>query len=262
MIKAKLPYLVLVDTPLENATNIDEALVLHGQDILDATDKEVLSVWEKIDFDFTGAPWEEYSPGYKGPAISWVTNVVKDLPNKPFIQLVIDDSHWDSVVYGWNLGRFFSNSEGRSQVQVIKNWPTRQTPSLKKTFDMEIAHAFDNWIEYLEKDFGLFERLFGVTDFDEDVIHGRDQRYPVYQYKPVYAKIKEYLIKHFPNMVHHIIEDGTEQYLVGSNGKKFHIYNLATLQALKELGIVGDNPLVSNGSIPDSGKELVVLIKE
>ena len=58
------------------------------------------------------------------------------------------------------------------------------------------------------------------------------------------------------------IIEGKEQYVVGLDGKKRHIYNLQTLNELKAMGVIVGDPTPSDGSIPDSGKELVLIIQE
>ena len=58
-----------------------------------------------------------------------------------------------------------------------------------------------------------------------------------------------------------IIKDG-EQFVVGKDSKKYHIYNLATLTALRALGVItGDAPVPDVGEM-ESGQELVILTQE
>ncbi len=57
---------------------------------------------------------------------------------------------------------------------------------------------------------------------------------------------------------------GKEQYLIGADGKAYHIYNAATLQALEvagivEVGVPKNNLETANA---DSGKEIIILDKE
>ena len=58
------------------------------------------------------------------------------------------------------------------------------------------------------------------------------------------------------------IIEGKEQYVVGLDGKKRHIYNLQTLNELKAMGVIVGDPVPSDGSVPDSGKEIVLITQE
>ena len=58
-----------------------------------------------------------------------------------------------------------------------------------------------------------------------------------------------------------VIKD-TEQYIRGKDGKDYHIYNLATLNAAFSAGIISSLIPEVVQSINDSGKDFVVLMQE
>lgn len=63
------------------------------------------------------------------------------------------------------------------------------------------------------------------------------------------------------NMLKLVIKD-TEQYIRGKDGKDYHIYNLATLNAAFSAGIISSLIPEVVQSINDSGKDFVVLMQE
>lgn len=256
--KAVIKVLVAIDDSVVYLPKVEEAFFLLQNDFSFPTSGEIRLEGTIVRKDFRNVPWDFYgSTGAKGVSHSWIRTDTAPIKDRYHcVMYVIDWANWqEPTVWGWNVGPFFNGM----QTQLVSIRDNRTPLQIKKTMSMEIMHAWDQFADRIPIS---LESLFGVNDYDEDVIHGKDARYPVYEYRPVIAKLKDVFIKLFPNtMIQHIIE-GTEQYLAGSNGKKFHIYNLATLQALKDLGIVSGEPTASDGSIPDSGKEIVVLIKE
>lgn len=63
-------------------------------------------------------------------------------------------------------------------------------------------------------------------------------------------------------MYKHVIYNGEEQYLRGQDGKDYHIFNLATLNTLKAIGIVSSAEPEFVDSIDNSGITIFSLQEE
>jgi len=223
----------------------------------------------------------EIIPQYLSNA-PWLTNIVSySWMNVETLKLKQSGYKAYSVVYifaeenwkaegigGWHVGNY-----NGYQVQLIKGFKNNLL-WLTRTLLMESMHSWDTPI--LNAGINLSEYL-GVNDYDETLVHGMywqgttlsqqesvrifGKEYERYDYSLLIKKLSPLLAKIFP-MYKHIIFGGTEQYIRGQDGKDYHIYNLAILDALKKMGILStaDPEIVT--SINDSGIEIVCLTKE
>lgn len=209
-LKGKLKLLVLVDPPMMGAVNVETALTDQQLNFEEATNGQITTSWEYKEFDFASMPWQRYGPYPDGtyawgPNFAWVRELCEGIQAEhgdkyDFIQLVIDDSHWDrrditGRIGGYNLGLFFPNSKPDYQVEVIRGKQSWGWISMKRIFDMELVHAFDQMAARIGVNFNT---LFDVASFDYDVVHAQDPRYPIYEYRHIYTRTVDTLIKLFP----------------------------------------------------------------
>ena len=267
--QSKFKILVLVDLAHSSTVNLNAALEAQKAEIETSTGGVTTTSWEFRPYDLSACPWQlygNYSFGQAyGPSFAWIEQELKkiqlsDGDKFDFIQLVFDESHWGTQsstlsVFGYSLNQFIPNPLPNYSVQIIRSRQDLAVSILKKTFDMELAHSFDNFSQTI----GLsLNTLFGVVDFDEDVIHGRDPRYPVFQYSQVYAKLKDILFNKLfptePNMLKLVIKDN-EQYVRDINGLDWHIANVETLADFKRAGIISTLLPETVTSINPSGKD-------
>lgn len=274
--QSKFKILVLVDLAHSSTVNLNAALQAQKAEIETSTGGATTTSWEFRPYDLSVCPWQlygNYSFGQAyGPSFAWIEQELKkvqlsDGEKFDFVQFVFDESHWDTrsstpQVFGYSLNQFIPSPTPNYSVQIIRSHTQSGYISLKKTFDMELAHSFDNFAKTINLNLNT---LFGVVDFDEDVIHGRDPRYPIFQYSQVYAKLKDILFNKLfptePNMLKLVIL-GSEQYLVDKDGKAWHIYNAATLNNLYASGIISTLTPEPVSSVNDTGKEFVILTQE
>ena len=212
--KADIVQFRIIDTAFTSLANLNQAHNLLRGDFEIATQGAVSHSW--IDgkrFDYATMVWQRYGPYSNGtyawgPNFDWVKNLLQGFvipENALNVELVIHNKNWkidednNGRVWGYNLGMFF----GDRQVQVVRSREEQGASVLLKTISMELAHAFDNFADKVNIN---LEQLFDVVSWDEDVIHGRDPRYPVYDYRPVYAKLKPILITLFPFMANLVDE--------------------------------------------------------
>ena len=265
--QSKFKILVLVDLAHNSTVNLNNALQAQKAEIETSTGGNTTTSWEFRPYDLSACPWQiygNYSFGQAyGPSFAWIEQELKkvqfsDGDKFDFVQFVFDESHWDTrsatpQVFGYSLNQFIPNPTPNYSVQIIRSHSQSGYISLKKTFDMELAHSFDNFAKTINLNLNT---LFGVADFDEDVIHGRDSRYPVFQYSQVYAKLKDILFnKLFPLDMFELLKTDSrpEQYVI-INGKRFWVLNervLADLQGvLKPIKTVTEAELLV---YPDAG---------
>lgn len=157
--------------------------------------------------DLSSVPWIAYQPDALG--ISF--DVINADTQRIYLR---DGEKWDNILYvvspenwkapnvgGWNLG---TPRHGYS-VEIIN--ASTNPDWLHKIFAMEIAHS---WNDMCMQELGdNLLSTFGVTDFDNQVIHGVDTRYGLnvppnapmtgyyttYEYKPMIAIVKDTLGK-------------------------------------------------------------------
>lgn len=243
--KSCLKILILVDTAHTSTSNLNTALEAEKAEIEASTGGETTTSWEFRPYDLSNCPWQiygNYSFGQAwGPSFAWIEQELKkiqlsDKDKFNFVQFVFDESHWGTQsstlsVFGYSLNQFIPNPLPNYSVQIVRSRNNASWTGLKKTFDMELAHSFDNFAQII----GLnLNTLFGVTDFDEDVIHGRDPRYPVFQYGQVYAKLKDVLFnKLFKITMFDLLKTDSrpEQYVI-INNKRFWVLNERVLTDL------------------------------
>jgi hypothetical protein len=195
--------LVLLDSatvPQKQA--VEAALVRIRDDYAPATPV----TWEYEVRDFSNLPWVDYQPGAKGVSFDTVnlhTQAIflRDGEKWDNVIYVIDRSHWQAPnIGGWNLG---STHHGYCVELVLAM--VDKPDWLYKTFAMEIAHSWND--ECMQEINDPLLTTFGVSDFDNQVVHGVDTRYGVnvppnapmtgyytdYNYRPMIAICKDKL---------------------------------------------------------------------
>ena len=163
--------------------------------------------WEYKEMDFSGLRWVEYQPKYLGIALDIVYKDVGVVTKDKYDQIIylVSEENWKAVgIGGWNLGTPIKGFA----VQLIRIY-ANSPEWLYKTFAMEIAHS---WNDMCIQEIGdNLLSTFGVTDFDNQVIHGADKRYGVnvpdnpsmsgyytdYNYAPMIAMAKDPLSRAF-----------------------------------------------------------------
>lgn len=203
--EGKLKILVLIDSLLASSSALRVALEDQRRNFLESTQGRVTTEVTYQERPMGDVLWQPLGD-YFHPSISWLTSMGEDWQRwygdqYDFIQLVLDDSHWNkenknNLVWGWNMGISYPASEPNYQVEIIRGSAGTGWIGFKRTFDMELVHAFDQLAA--EKGHNL-NNLFDVPDFDEDVVHGRDPRYNTFEYRHVYTKTVDILIELFPN---------------------------------------------------------------
>ncbi len=164
--------LILLDQTLgTRKQEVENALLKIREDYTVATPVE----WIYEVRDFSTIPWVSYQPGALGISFDVIEKDTQGI-------YLRDGEKWDNVIYvvapanwkaefigGWNLGY---PRHGYTIELVLAH----TNPSiLYKIFAMEIAHSWNDLCIQEINDNLL--PTFGVTDFDNQVIHGVDPRY-------------------------------------------------------------------------------------
>ena len=188
--------LILFDKSIPNRkVDVDTALTKIETDY--AETGEVAWIYE--DRDFSQLRWVEYQTNYLGIAWDIITKDINAIQKDKYDQVIylISEENWKSVgIGGWNLGPPI-NGFCVEIVRIYANNPEW----LYKTFAMEIAHS---WNDMCIQELGdNLLSTFGVTDFDNMVVHGLDPRYGKlrndgtyftnYEYAAMIAMVKEKL---------------------------------------------------------------------
>lgn len=164
--------LILLDATLDpRKQDIENALLKIREDYATCTPVD----WAYETRDFATTPWVEYQPGSKGISFDVIAAdtqaiFIRDGEKWDNIIYVVDPAHWHAeFIGGWNLGY---PRHGYSVEIVLAAF---NPPTLYKIFAMEIAHS---WNDMAIQEIGdNLLSTFGVTDFDNQVIHGVDTRY-------------------------------------------------------------------------------------
>jgi len=191
-----LRLLVVADESLrEREDTFVRALELLRQDY-EVVDGLTLS----FEFEYTSfddVPWEDYWGDGKsfGLNIGWIKKKHKALKNKygeefASVMYLVSPENWKAPsIGGWNLGQFFSGMSA----QICKGYMTERSSYL--VFSMELAHALN---EQVYREIGVRLRdVLKVDNWDYEVIHGEGSDYKVFEYRPVFMKIADELLRTF-----------------------------------------------------------------
>lgn len=162
--------------------NVRVALDKVREDYETGTENKVSLSFVTQNSDFTGIPFEDYYGGNYGVSREWIRKFAKERftmfgDTIDCIMLFIKDKNWtlsgNRNIWGWNLGEFFSGyqiqlirmkeKEGNLPYDYVNRWN-------RLTVSMELAHSLDNMAD--AKGISL-ENIFGVLDFDEDIVHNQ-----------------------------------------------------------------------------------------
>jgi len=193
--KATIKLLVVVDTAITYLDQVEEALEKQRQDYLNGTDNELDITWIIKRQDLSGLNWIEYGYGKDnyGVEIKWLENDVKDKIGTYSIAYVIDENNWtdkgNQGIWGWSI-----SLPDTVHIQLIKGMKGNVT-AMYWTFLMELMHSWDNL--YFKITRKRLEDVFMVSNYDEDIIHGKLPEYDAFQYIEVIRKMKDILIDLF-----------------------------------------------------------------
>lgn len=133
--------------------------------------------------DLSTIPFEDYYGNNYGVNRGWITEDTKKkfgIYNDTIdcIAYFIPDSYWSKEgninIFGWNGGIFFNGY----QVEQIRTIASKRSNHL--TLSMELLHALDNVIDKT-KGLKYTNKLFGVEDFDENIVHDDEKWYKGYR---------------------------------------------------------------------------------
>lgn len=146
---------------------------------------------------FENVPWEDYWGDGKSFGLNrgWIGKEharIKKQYGFEFTSVIylVDIANWKAPGFGgWNLGRFFSGMSA----QICKAYITERSTYL--VFSMEWAHALN---EQVYRELGVkLKDVLNVKNWDYEVVHGQHPDYVTFQYRPVFAKIADYLLRTF-----------------------------------------------------------------
>lgn len=154
--------------------------------------------YELVFRSFDNVPWEDYWGDGKsfGLSIEWVGKEhakVKSKYGEKFASViyVVAPENWKPEhIGGWNLGRFFSGMSA----QICKGYMT--VLSMHLVLSMELAHALNEQV-YRELGLRLKDSFPEVDNWDYDIIHGEHKDFVMFQYKSVFQKIADILLRTF-----------------------------------------------------------------
>lgn len=245
---AAIKLLVVVDETIADLRKIEQALQLQNNDYLAGTDGELEVRHEIVRANLSGLPWSDYWGNNYGVNWWWIEQETQKRVGVGAysIAYVIDDSNWtrqgNQNIWGWHTGK-----HNGFQVQLIRYGEQNSVDWPYKTFLMELAHSWDNLYERVISK--QIEELFGVADFDEDIIHGRaNPPWVVFQYVPVFKVLKQFLTNYFRiKKMKYIILSDKNQYLLYEEYKlAFAIADEIELKLLFGRGLVGSPEPVDN----------------
>ena len=196
--QTKIRILCVLDTSLASREQVvKDAFNLVNQDYAKGTHNKVALEPTWIYDDLSNLNWIEYGYGKNNYGVdpAWIKKdtVYRQKVYGDSVDCVmyfIDNIHWTSLgdqsVYGWSLMAFYSGF----QIQLIRVANTIR--SSKLTISMELTHALDNFADVQGKS---LEKLFQVSNFDEDIVHNSDFWYN--GYKAQLTQIEDVLFKLF-----------------------------------------------------------------
>lgn len=159
---------------------------------------EGLTLYRYLEWQsFENVGWEDYwgdgeSFGLDRAWIALQNKRIRKQSGEEFASVVylVDPSNWKAQgIGGWNLGRFFSGMSA----QIAKGYNTVRSTHL--VLSMEVAHALN---EQVYRELGIrLKDVFGVKDWDYEIVHGEHPDYTAFQYQPVFKRIADLLLRTF-----------------------------------------------------------------
>jgi len=197
--KATIKMLVVVDLKvdlkIDYLDDVKVALERQRDDYREATDDDLDVIWDILPQDLSNLSWVEYGYGKDnyGVDIGWLKNDIQTKPDYYSVAYVIDESNWtkkgNQGIWGWSI-----SLPNQSHIQLVKGQKGKVT-SMYYTFLMELMHSWDNL--YFKVTRKRLEDVFMVSNYDEDIIHGRLPEYDAFKYVDVIRKMKDILIDLF-----------------------------------------------------------------
>ena len=256
--KGNLRFLVVEDLPVVNATNLRHALFQIKETYEKSTGGDITVSWvfDKADLSDIQIHYSWFSKQYR-----LFEQKYKDTVD--FLVLVVSPTNWHQTTY-WGIHSGIYKDFARNPYSVIafKNSPMYTAYAPKITLSEEIAHSFNDWPKFRKPNVDVVA-LFGVQNYDEEIVHGHR-----YDYGFVYEKLKPYFVEWFPSKqeppmaLKLVITPSKEQWVEGLDKKAYHVYNVDTLRNLFQAGVVSLLEPFPVDSVEDSGKEIIILDRE
>jgi hypothetical protein len=142
--------------------------------------------------DYEHVPWESYKDGALGIEKRWIKNDLTRLyaNHGEFIDIVayaVPEPYWENgtrAIWGWHVGR---------QIRDYEVIIYQMRPDYFDTAEHEVFHCLDDIVwEYLGYS---LEDVLGVSDYDQDVIHGNDPRFEEYKWDDIAEQIAPHVEK-------------------------------------------------------------------
>lgn len=259
--EATINILAVVDNSIDFLGEVEEAFEMQRNDYLIATEGRVNLQTSFSRKDLSNLPWSEYWGDNWGVNTGWISEYAKKIKDEygdkfDTIVFVIDFDNWtkegNQFIGGWNLGLFYPHTDGY-QIQLVKagRHNVRYT---YLTLLMELFHAHDDF--YRRATGETLEKFFGVSDFDEDIVHGMAHQYPAklsqedsvkmfgegydrWDYKPAFKAMTEIFVKIFKikttqkDMVFQKVNEQAKDIYVIQNGMRFLVLNWETYSWIK-----------------------------
>lgn len=183
MKQTKIKILLVIDENITNLEKVRKSFDMMFEDYKQGTDGLVGIEAKESRHDFDGVPFELYWGENWGLHRGWINQETKDFqkthPYFDCVMFVIDNENWtkegNQRIYGWNMARFYNGY----QVQQVRFNNAKSDIFLYRTMLMELTHSLDNFIKKeLGKD---LNKIFGVKDFDKDIVHNKEMFYAGYR---------------------------------------------------------------------------------
>lgn len=250
-----IKLLVILDEKIsEDASYKDEinnALILQNEEYKLATEGNIQIEHIFSQQNLSSVPWVDYWGGNYGFSYSWLQQDTKNRGDFYSIAYVIDDEHWSKLgmtsgIWGWHAGFFNGYS-----IQLIRaqKGSVKYVPALGKTastvffgFYEELMHSWDDLLySRLQVDLDTF---FGVTDYDETIVHGADTKdtWLRWRYQEAIKKIEPFLIQLFNEkpMYKYAIDENQNQHILYTDLKiDIEISDVKDLDKLVINGLTG-----------------------
>ena len=265
-----IKFLIIIDSNIDYLPQIKAGLLeqqytykLNGVDI----------EYELLRQDLSNIPWLDSTNAVSYSWLGAETLKLKQSAHPAYsVVYIFHYDNWKPTggVGGWHMGNY-----NGYQVQLIKGF--KDNPVwLYRTLMMEGLHSWDSPIA---SKLGIsLSAYLGVNDYDEDLVHGMygqgitlsqedsirifGQEYTKYDYSLLIKKISPLLNKIFPMNIYRHKLLGKEQYVQGQDGRDYHIANVATLGALKAMGVLPFAEPEVVTSVNDSGVDILCFNKE
>lgn len=280
--EAAIKILAIVDSEIDFLDEVEDALTLQRSDYLVATEGRVDVQTTIIREELFNLPWKRYWGENWGVDISWIktrTQKIREKYGDQFdtIVFIIDFDNWtrqgNITINGWNLGTFYPDQNGY-QIQLIKAGRHSQR-ALYLTLLMELFHAHDDF--YRRATGKSLEQYFGVTNFDDNIVHGMagqgevlsqedsvrmfGEGYDRWNYRPAFKAMTGILINLFrinpteEDMYFEKQDEGSKNVFAISGGTRFLVLNWDTFEKINPTKKVAVNENLK--SIPWGGVMII-----